>query len=166
MDINSLIVPFSVLVVISGVVLLFLLKGKSLPYPYKSKGPYLLSNGERIFFNTLSELIPNNLYICPHVRIADLVEVGLPRNSPDFWKYFSKISQKHVDFVICTRNDFLPKLVIELDGGSHKNGEKEVRDQFVDDVFEKVQIPILHVQTTYLSNKQFLSEKLNSYIVN
>jgi hypothetical protein len=113
---------------------------------YKPKGPYLLSAGEKRFFDTLVQSIGAEEYVCPKVRIADLVEVDLPKNDKEYWASFNKISQKHVDFVIVNRNDFAPKLIIELDGGSHNDKTRLERDEFVDSVLKSARIPIVHVE--------------------
>ena len=112
----ELILPILIAVfvlVIAGTVFLLvknqLRKGKRF---YKAKGPYLLSPGEKSFFDALSKSIYTGLYVCPKVRIADLVEVELPKEDKDFWPKFNKISQKHVDFVICNRLDFAPRLML------------------------------------------------------
>ncbi len=136
--------------IVSGLVVAFLKKILLNPFGqvYKAKGPYLLSAGEKRFFDALSQSIPPDLYICPKVRLADLIEVNLSKSDKNFWKTFNKISQKHVDFVLCNKSDFAPRLVVELDGGSHKNNSRSQRDQFVDDVFKQAGIPITHVKVT------------------
>lgn len=116
-------------------------------FRYKSKGPYLLSKGEKEFFDVLIQSVSPDLYICPKVRVADLIEVDLPKSDNKFWTSFNKISKKHVDFVLCNRADFAPVLVIELDGGSHKISSRSQRDTFVDDAFAQSNIKILHIPT-------------------
>jgi len=133
---------------------------------YKAKGPYLLSPGENKFFDALTKVLDSNFYICPKVRIADLVEVDLPENSKDFWKSFNKISQKHVDFVICNRSDFSPKLIIELDGGSHNDRSKTLRDALVDKVFKDADIPILHIKPSGFYEYKTLREQISHSIKN
>lgn len=125
-------------------VFLFVTLRKS-PRKYKAKGPYLLSMGETRFFNVLVQAISSTEYVCPKVRIADLVEVDLPKNDTEYWSNFNKISQKHVDFVIVNRLDFAPKLIVELDGGSHNNPDRLERDEFVDSVLKSAKIPIVHI---------------------
>src|SRR5258708_6894169 len=113
-------VPFLLLAVVVAVLLLLIkvFQSKQHPRKYKPKGPYLLSPGESRFFDALSHVIPEEVHICPKVRVADLLEVTFDRSDPEHWRYFSAISQKHVDFVLCKRSDFAPLLVIELGGGS------------------------------------------------
>ena len=123
-------------------------------FRYKPKGPYLLSKGEKVFFDVLVQVISPDLYICPKVRVADLIEVGLPKTDKHFWVSFNKISRKHVDFVLCNRQDFTPRLVIELDGGSHNTQTRFERDIFVNKAFAQTRIPILHVSAQYDYDKK------------
>jgi very-short-patch-repair endonuclease len=112
---------------------------------YKQKGPYLLSPGEKRFFDALANSIPSNMYICPKVRLSDVIEVDIPKNDPNFWRHLAPINQKHVDFVLVNRSDFAPRLAIELDGGSHQDRQRANRDAFINSVFQSAGIPILHV---------------------
>jgi hypothetical protein len=132
-------------------------------FRYKPKGPYLLSKGEKAFFDVLVQSIPSDVYVCPKVRVADLIEVDLPKSDKHFWASFNKIAKKHVDFVLCSRTDFSPKLIIELDGGSHNSQIRSQRDIFVDEAFTQANIPVLHlpVQSSYDQN-QILTQVQNA----
>jgi hypothetical protein len=79
---------FLILVVLAlaGILVILVLRKKPLRV-YKPKGPYLLSPGEKRFFDALMQSIPPGLYICPKVRVADLIDVHLDKNAPDFWKH-------------------------------------------------------------------------------
>lgn len=128
-----------------GIVIALLLTRKKRPRIYKRKGPYLLSLGEKRFFDALTNSVPPYLYICPKVRVADLIEVHLAPTDVNYWKTLAPINQKHVDFVLVNRSDFAPRLAIELDGGSHNDQERIKRDAFVDGVFQSAGIPLLHI---------------------
>jgi len=157
-----------ILLLASLAIYLYKLFTKKSGFRYKSKGPYLLSKGEKVFFDMLIQSISPDLYICPKVRVADLIEVDLPKSDKKFWASFNKISKKHVDFVLCNRTDFAPVLVIELDGGSHKVSSRSQRDIFINDAFAQAMIPILHIPTAgfydqnqiTLQIKSALSDKL------
>lgn len=135
---------FILALIVAGILLL-LLQRKKQPRVYKPKGPYLLSPGEKRFFDALRQSLPPGLYICPKVRVADLIDIRLERDAPDFWKHLAPINQKHVDFVLVTSADFAPQVAIELDGGSHNDKERAKRDSFIDSVFQNAGIPILHI---------------------
>ena len=138
----------AVMMIALGIIAVILKKLSPSRKSYKSKGPYLLSNDERNFFDALSQAIPPGIYVCPKVRIADLLEVNIPKSERSFWTAFNQIAKKHVDFVLCTRTNFAPQLVIELDGGSHNTRSRSERDDFVDSAFEQANIPILHIKSS------------------
>lgn len=141
---NLLLVSAILTIVLFAVVFILLFHPRQ-PRVYKPKGSYLLSPGEKRFFDALSQSIPPTLYICPKVRIADLIEINLDRNAPDFWKHLAPINQKHADFILVSRSDFAPRLAIELDGGSHKDHDRAKRDTFITSVFQNAGIPLLHI---------------------
>ena len=119
------------------VLVLIKLAGRK-PYPriYKPKGDFLLSPGEKRFFDALFQSISEDMYICPKVRVADVIVASVPNTDPDFWRYYNAINQKHVDFVVVRRKDFHPLCIVELDGGSHKDPARRARDNIVDAAFE------------------------------
>src|SRR5579883_748689 len=132
------------ILVFAGILVILVLRKKPQRI-YKPKGDFLLSPGEKRFFDALTQSLPPGLYICPKVRIADLISINLDRNTPDFWKHLAPINQKHIDFILVNRSDFAPRVAIELDGGSHNEKERLQRDRFVDSVFQSAGIPLLHV---------------------
>ena len=129
---------------LAGILVILVLRKKPARV-YKPKGQFLLSKGEAAFFDALTRSIPPSLYICPKVRIADIIETHLVRDDPHFWNYQSKINQKHIDFLLVNRADTTPLLALELDGGSHYDKERAKRDSFIDSVFSSAGIPILHI---------------------
>ncbi len=151
-----------ILLVASLTIYLFKIFAKKTGFRYKSKGPYLLSKGEKVFFDILIQSISPDLYICPKVRVADLIEVDLPKSDKRFWLSFNKISKKHVDFVLCNRADFAPVLVMELDGGSHKASSRSQRDTFVNDAFVQAMIPVLHIPVTGSYDQNQISLQVNN----
>ena len=131
---------------------------------YKPKGPYLLSAGEKRFFDALAQSIPPGLYICPKVRVADLIEVTLSPTDVNYWKTLAPINQKHVDFVLVERSDFTPRVAIELDGGSHSDQARAKRDSFIDSVFESAGIPLLHIPVSSFYNYASLRERITQAV--
>ena len=139
-----LFISFIVILTLAGLLLLLISKLKK-PRVYKPKGQFLLSAGEKRFFDALTNSIPPNLYICPKVRIADLVETRLLPTDPNYWRSIAPMNQKHVDFVLVNRSDFAPRCIIELDGRSHSDKQRLARDTFVNSVFASAGIPMLHI---------------------
>lgn len=123
--------------------------------PYKKK-KYFFSVAELKFFEILKEIIGDNYYIFPKVRICDIV------NSEDKNNYsqFNKIKSKHVDFLICTKDPIASKIVVELDDSSHDRESRIKRDRFVDEVFASSGIPIVHIRAKSFYDKEILIKEL------
>ena|SRR5258708_9636122 len=130
---------------LAGILVILVLKKKPLRV-YKPKGQYLLSVGEKKFYDALLAALDSQRYIIfAKVRIADIIETNLDRADPMYWKKLAPINQKHIDFLLVARTDTSPLLVIELDGGSHTDKARLKRDAFVDSVFHNAGIPLLHI---------------------
>lgn len=111
------------------------------PMPYTAAK--LLTRREYAFFKALQPLAQKyNLMICPKIRLADLVSV--PQGTKEA-KWFNYIKAKHVDFTLCDM-DLRVKLIIELDDSTHDRPDRQTRDDFVDRVFQQINIKLLHVR--------------------
>lgn len=120
------------------------------------KRKYLFSVAELKFFKLLKEIIGDNYYIFPKVRICDIVE---PKNKGDY-SNFNRIKSKHVDFLLCTKNPITSKIIIELDDRSHNIQSRQDRDKFIDEVFANAEIPTIHIKVQYEYNKEDIIQKL------
>ena len=84
-------------IVLAGCLLVILIICRKKRLPYEAKP--LLTKREYAFYRLLKrEADARGFLICPKVGLKDLMEVTDKNN---FLQYFRKISQKHVDFVIC-----------------------------------------------------------------
>lgn len=111
------------------------------PMPYTAAK--LLTRREYAFFKALQPLAQKyNLMICPKIRLADLVSV--PQGTKEV-KWFNYIKAKHVDFTLCDM-DLRVKLIIELDDSTHDRPNRQTRDDFVDRVFQQINVKLLHVR--------------------
>jgi hypothetical protein len=138
MALLSLLFFLTAILILGLVILLLRSKPQKHERVYKPKGPYLLSAGEKRFFDVLVDSIDEKMYVCPKVRLADVITVDIPNSDPSFWRHLGPIYRKHVDFIICSRIDFSPLVAVELDGGSHCETRRCERDAFVDSVFSDV----------------------------
>lgn len=111
------------------------------PLPYTAAK--LLTRREYAFFKALQPIAQKyHLMICPKIRLADLVSV--PQGTKEA-KWFNYIKAKHVDFTLCDM-DLRVKLIIELDDSTHERQDRQTRDDFVDRVFQTVNIKIIHLR--------------------
>lgn len=156
-------------IIIIGIIILFLneiikrkkenkLENTYESYPYK-KIKYLLTIAEKNFYDVLNNVLEDTeYYICPKVRLADIVSV---EKTDKRQSYFNKIKSKHVDFLLCNRKSLEPLIVIELDDSSHNKSDRIERDNFLDKVLEASEIKILRFKVKKSYNVLEIKEKLN-----
>lgn len=112
--------------------------------PYKAK-KYFFSKSEQEFFEILIEKIdPKKYQIFPKVRLADFMEVTV--YGREYYKWFNKIKSKHVDFMIWDLEKKEIAFVIELDGSSHNKMKVIKRDDFINELYERVGIKIERIK--------------------
>ena len=129
------------------VLLLCVLYRKKNYYPYAAR--HLLTKREYRFYLLLREVADEyHCIICPKVGVKDLLSVTDQRQ---YMKYFHKIAQKHVDFVICNQ-DLYVLFAIELDDSSHETRDARKRDHLKDKAFAAAGIPLKRI--TEIDKKQ------------
>ena len=136
--------------------------------PYRVRDDFL-SPAEFSFYKILSSLGETRIIVQSKVRLADVFFVSRPNEN---MTYFSKIAQKHLDFLICDSVTMKPLLGIELDDSSHKRDDRQERDDFVEKVFQVAGLPLLRlpVQREYNTREiaaqiaPFLKDKISSPI--
>ncbi|NOK61610.1 MAG: hypothetical protein GFH27_549313n18 [Chloroflexi bacterium AL-W] len=126
--------------------------------------PHLLTKAEQRFFHVLQDAVPDDLMICPQVRLANLVQVtGRYKRQ---YQYFNRIQAKCVDFVLCDTQSTVPLLVIELDDSSHRRQDRQKRDAFVNEILAQVRLPILHVKTQARYRVDILTREIRPMLAN
>ena len=109
--------------------------------------PTFLSSREASFFNVLLPISSkHNLHVFAKPRIADFVNVTIDKKTDrsEFYKCFNKISQKHIDFLLCDIN-FKPIIGFEVDDKTHKKSDRVARDSFVDGMYKSIGFPVHHI---------------------
>ena len=134
-------------------------KGKETPFPYK-KNKYLFSLAERSFYNVLEKITSKENYLLfSKVRMEDLLWIPRSIPSKERFGWRNRIKSRHVDFLICDKENISPLLVIELDDSSHNTIKAKQKDNFVDKVFKDAKIPLLRVKAKkYYSEEEVLKE--------
>lgn len=129
-------------------------------YPYKSNR-YLLTKAEKSFYNVLKMALDEKYYICPKVRLADILYVT---DSNKKQTYFNKIVGKHIDFVICEADSLSPIFVIELDDSSHERQDRKNRDDFLNKALKFAGMPILRIKASYSYNPKHLKDEIQEIL--
>ena len=115
--------------------------------PYRRK--FLLTKNEYWFYKSLKEIADKyGFAVLAKIRFADLVEVSAEADKKEYMKYFGKIKSKHIDFILCKKDNLYPELVIELNDSSHNKEDRIKRDEFVKKIAEKVGYKMVFVDGT------------------
>lgn len=110
-------------------------------FPYAPKN--LLTKAEYSFYNVLKvKCDNNNLLICPKVRMEDFISVTDKQN---YMKYRGYIKSRHIDFILCD-NKLHIIAGIELDDNSHNQPKAKNTDEFKNQVFAKIGLPLYRVK--------------------
>ena len=142
---GSLILWLVLVVVILLVVILLVAKQKR-PPSYVSR-QYLFTKSEWKFYHSLAEATCQRWLVMGKPRIADVLSVNNKLNKGDWMRAFSKISSKHVDYIVLNPDSGIIVACIELDDKSHQRKDRQERDIFVNAAFEEAGIPLLRYPT-------------------
>jgi hypothetical protein len=130
--------------VVAGAILLYLLARVitliffSRKYVRRSR---LLTHLEANSFRRISRAVsPRGFQLMAQVRIADVILVD-GKMDKHWWRAFSGISGKHVDFVVVDL-EFNILCAIEIDDLSHSERSRAARDRFVNRVFHQAGVPL------------------------
>ena len=115
--------------------------------PYRRK--FLLTKNEYWFYKSLKEIADKyDFAVLAKIRFADLVEVSAEADKKEYMKYFGKIKSKHIDFILCKKDNLYPELLIELNDSSHNTEDRIKRDEFIKKIAEKVGYKMVFVDGT------------------
>lgn len=110
-------------------------------YPYEKD--FLLTKAEYAFYKALQpKCQEKNILICPKVRMEDFIKVTTKN---DYMKYRGYIKSRHVDFLLCDINLHIIA-GIELDDNSHNSEKAKSVDNFKDNVFKTIKLPLYRIK--------------------
>lgn len=119
----------------------------------------VLSNNEIVMYRVLERYcIKNNLILLSKIRMADFIKTIYVGDQETYDEALSNVWAKHVDFLICDPNGFKPKVAIELDDSTHDREDRKERDEFVDKVYRRINLPIYHFREI---DEEYIFLKLN-----
>ena len=115
----------------------------------------LLTPTEAQFHACLESISGARCRIVCKPRLADFIQHHSGIGS------FAKISQRHVDFLICRTEDWMPMVGIELDQHLPDQPMRSHRNEVVAALFAKVGIPLLQIHVSELFEVEKLTGKLS-----
>lgn len=127
----------------------------AMPYDYVAKP--LLTPTEARFHACLLQITQDRCRIQIKPRLADVFAY----DEEDGIGALGMISQRHVDFLICRNDDWMPMLGIELDDASHNTPKVKKRDIFVNQLFASTGVPLLRLPVQELDDLEKLVSELS-----
>ena len=124
--------------------------------PFRLRDDFL-SAAEISFYHVLLKIVDDRHTVCPKVNLNDIFYVERPHENQSAR---NQIDRKHVDFLICERGSMRPLVGVELDDGSHARTDRKERDAFVDRVYEKAGLPLLHFPVGFAYNLKEVADRL------
>ena len=118
-------------------------KEPMLPYRVSDS---ILSDAEKSFYHTLKLYVGERAVICPKVGLKDFFFISKEAGK-DYMKFFGKIAQKHVDFVLCDPVSMKPLCGIELDDISHTSKKSYERDQFIEKLYKDAGLELIRLSS-------------------
>ena len=126
----------------------------SIDLPRYQKRRSLLTKPEHNFYRALMMANNSQFSLFTKVRMGDFVFLA---NEPQDRKFHSnQVQCKHVDFLLCDNYSLEPLLAIELDDSSHKQYENYERDEFKNNTFRSIGLPVLRIDI----QKEYSAESL------
>lgn len=124
--------------------------------PETSVAPYpLLTAAEALFCSCLENITAQRCHIQCKPRLHEVLHHETVAG-------FVKICQRHVDFMIYRKGDWLPMVAIEFEDDSPGKKERKARDRhLVHDLFSTLGIPILQVHVDEITQIDTLVHKLS-----
>ena len=120
---------------------------------------FLITKNELKFYRLLLSIVDiMELQIFTQVSLYEIISVKKTLNSSEYNKYFNKIKSKSIDYVLTGRI----KLCIELDDKTHNYKNRIERDNFINDLFNSLDIPILRIQLS----KYYDMDNIKKTIIN
>jgi hypothetical protein len=124
---------------------------KQLPYRLRDN---FLSTPELALLRVLQTMAGRHYLICPKVSLNDIFYIARPNENVHF---FNKFFRKHVDFLLCDPRTFKPAIGVELVKPVVRTETREA-DQFMDDLFLSVGLPLVHVPSSERYSENDLTE--------
>lgn len=124
----------------------------------------VLTKAEQHLYSGLARAVGDHYHILAKVRLWDIL--WLDNEPPDRKQHLSRLSCRHIDFLLCQPIILRPVLAIELDDRSHEKPEAVAADRYKDELFVAAGLPLLRipVQSGYRSVE--LREKIEAKLTN
>jgi len=103
----------------------------------------LLTRNEGKLYPSLLRAVGDDYQVMAKVRLWDIL--WLVNEPPERKQHLSRLSCRHVDFLLCEPQTLKPLLVVELDDSSHRNPYAQENDRYKNELFAAAGLPLLRL---------------------
>lgn len=135
-----------VLFILVPVIAAFIKPSSNDSYKYRQHGP-LFTAAERSFLGVLDQAVSDNYRVFGKVWVADIINPAKGMNRKCWKIAFNKISSKHFDFVLYSKDKLEVIAVIELDDKSHYTKKAVNRDALLNNACKSASLKLVRFQT-------------------
>lgn len=121
------------------------LNDQGLSFPFKRK-TNLFSNTERRFLELIEQAVGNRYRVVCRVKLTDILALRQSTDKKTAKTAMLRASGRHLDFVLCDKEDMSPVVAIDLVHKQGKEGYKSQRDWFISGALDAARIPHLRVK--------------------
>ncbi len=105
----------------------------------------LFSKAERSFLGVLDMAVGDHFRVFAKVGLGDLFQLRKGLDASTRTSAGNRIRQKHVDFVLCSKDTLEIVCLVELDDRSHERQRTQERDRNVEAVANAAGIPLARI---------------------
>lgn len=163
-DVLQGLAPQHALLILAGVLFLLALAALLLGPRRYVRQPALFSAAERACLDALERAVDGRWRISGKVRLADVITPSGKSGGRGWWRAFTKVSSKHLDFVLTDWDSGAIALGIELDDRSHAEKRRRARDRFVDRALAQAGVPLLRVRAQRRYDAAALRQSLDKLL--
>lgn len=116
---------------------------KNINYANYQKKNLLTKTEYSFYMKSRLALQEKNLYLYPKVRLEDFIKTTGDGNEKMSLR--GRIKSRHVDFLVCDDKLYI-KAAIELDDISHSGEKAQAVDQFKNELFTSINLPLIRIQ--------------------
>jgi len=116
-----------------------------LAFPFKKKSN-LFTPVERTFLGLIEEAVGNEFRILCRVKMGDILTIHQNADKKTSKNAASRAGNKHLDFVLCSKEDMSPIIAIDLVHNNGKDGYKSQRDFYVSGALDAAHIPHVRIK--------------------
>lgn len=138
----------------------FFTGAQSADYPYQARN-YLFSRAERSFLGVLERALGDEYRVFGKVRMEDLIFVK--KGTKNRQSARNRIRSRHIDFVVCRKDDLSIQFLVELDDKSHNNSKRAEADEFKNAACQAAGIKLVRIRAQSSYSLSEVAESLSPW---